>query len=108
MANNEGTIYLSFSLWLYPSAPRPPSFQSIAGPLWGPTLRSPSSMFIASVGASFCQDVRAGGAANGSINGAELGSDNRVYFGNNNNPGTEQVTFWVQFDLTETTAVSVR
>ena len=41
-------------------------------------------------------------------NGAQLGDDNWVYFSNNNNPGTEEASSWVQLDITETTITPIR
>ena len=75
--------------------------------LAGNGVVTPSTMFIASVGAPFYQVSRVG-AITGFLNGAQLGTDNWVYFSNNNNPGTEQPSFWTQFELTETTATPIR
>lgn len=42
------------------------------------------------------------------LEGAQIGPDNWTYFSNNDNPGTEQPSFWVQLNLTETTATPIQ
>lgn len=67
-----------------------------------------STMFIGVSSADFHRVVRVGAAVAGYLYGAQAGDDNWVYFSNNDNPGTEQPSFWAQINLTETTATPIR
>ena len=63
-------------------------------------VADPSSMFIASVSHDFFRDVRIGGPANltsAFLNGAEMGTDNWVYFSNNDS-GNMFPSFWAQLN----------
>ncbi|MGB0774793.1 MAG: PEP-CTERM sorting domain-containing protein [Akkermansiaceae bacterium] len=66
-----------------------------------------SNMFIGQTTSEFHRTNRVG-STTGYLRGAVFGTDNWVYFSKNDNLGTEQPSFWVQIDITETTATPVR
>ncbi|GEM_PF-6754361 len=70
---------------------------------------TPSTMFIGTTNSEFYRDVTLSPTVtSGFMNGAQLGTDNWVYFSKNDTMGTEEPSFWVQLDLTTTTATPIR